>query len=223
MGCVRAHRNEALLVESAQHFGLGLQAHVADFVEKQRTAVGALERAALLRRPAGDGAVAIAEELALDVVLGNGGAVQLNENAVAAQASGVDGAGDQLFARAGFAINENAAVGGRHERDLLAESAGLDAFAGDLRFERKLAAEFDVFGAQSAGFDRIFDDDERALEHQRLFKEVEGAEFGGFHGGLDGGVAGDDDDLGTRRGIERAQLAPAHRCRRDRAARCRAA
>ena len=31
------------------------------------------------------------------------------------------------------------------------------------------------------------------LDGQRLFEKIEGAQFGGFHRGLDGAVAGDDD------------------------------
>ena len=36
----RSHRSEALFVERAQHLGLRLQAHVADFVEEERSAIG---------------------------------------------------------------------------------------------------------------------------------------------------------------------------------------
>ena len=121
MGCVAPTGDEALFVERAQHLGLRLEAHVADFVEKKRAAVGAFESAAFFRRPAGDGAVPIAEELALDEVLGDGRAVQLDEDAVAAQALRVDGARDELLAGAGFAIDQHAAIGGRHELDLLAQ------------------------------------------------------------------------------------------------------
>jgi hypothetical protein len=38
-----AHRFEALLFEGAEDLGLGLEAHVADFVQEQRAAVGFLE------------------------------------------------------------------------------------------------------------------------------------------------------------------------------------
>ena len=41
--------------------------------------------------------------------------------------------------------------------------------------------------------DRILHHDERALEHQRLFQKVEGAQLGGPDGGFDGRVAGDHD------------------------------
>ena len=70
------------------------------------------------------GAVAVAEELGFDVVLGDGGAVELDEDAIFAEGLGVHGAADQLLAGAGFAVDEDAAVGGGHELDLLAQ--GLD-------------------------------------------------------------------------------------------------
>src|SRR5258708_6086991 len=66
-----------------------------------------------------------------DAVLGDGGAVELDEEAVAAEGLGVDGAGDELFTGAGFAEDEDAAVGGGHELDLLAESFDGDGLAGD--------------------------------------------------------------------------------------------
>ena len=113
---------------------MSLQAHVADFVEEEGAAVGALEGAAFfggLVGAAGAGAVAVAEEFGLDEVFGDGGAVELDEDAVAAQGLGVHGAGDEFFAGAGFAEDEDAAVGGGHELDLLAEGFDGDGLAGD--------------------------------------------------------------------------------------------
>ena len=116
IGLVAAHRREALLVERAQNFGLRLQAHVADFIQEQRAAVGLLELAFLVGGGAGKRAFAMAEQLALDQVFRNGGAVHLDEHLVLAQAVRVDGVGHQFFAGARFAIDQHAAVGGRHER-----------------------------------------------------------------------------------------------------------
>src|SRR5262249_31461757 len=45
---VRTDGFEALFFENAEHFGLRAEAHVADFVEEQRTAVGLLELADLI-------------------------------------------------------------------------------------------------------------------------------------------------------------------------------
>ena len=103
---------------------------------KSDTAVGAFEGAALLGRAAGLRAVAIAEEFRLDVRLGDGGAVQLDEDAVAAQALGMNGARDEFLAGAGFAVDEHAAVGRRHEANLLAQRLDGNAFAGEHRTPR---------------------------------------------------------------------------------------
>src|SRR5207344_1135249 len=61
----------------SQHFGLGLGAHVADFVEEDRPAVGLLELPHLLLGGAGERAFLVAEQLGLDQIFRNGGAVDL--------------------------------------------------------------------------------------------------------------------------------------------------
>ncbi len=197
-----ADRREQLLVERRQHLGLRLQAHVADLVEKQRAAVGALQHAGLLGRPSGARTVAIAEQLRLDVILGNCRAVHLNEDAVAAQAFGVNGARDQSLARARFAVDQHAAIGRCHQLDLLAQRLERHAFAGEHGADVELPLELDVLGAQPLRLDRIFEHDQRAVERERFLKKVVGAEFGGLDGGLDGAVATDDDHLGPRLGRE---------------------
>ena len=145
--------------------------------------------------PPGCIAVAIAEELGLDVRFGDGGAVELDKDAIAAQAFGVNGAGDELLAGARLAIDEHAAVGGRHQLDLLAQRLQRHAFTSEHGRCTELALELLVFRAQAARLDGVLDDDQRAVERERLLKKVVGAELGGFHGGLDGAVAADDDDF----------------------------
>ena len=98
-----------------------LQAHVADLVQEKRAAVGLLELSDLVFVRAGEDALAVAEQLALDQLLRNGGAVHLDEGLFGAQALGVDGVGHQLLARAALAVDQDAAVGGGHQRDLLAQ------------------------------------------------------------------------------------------------------
>src|SRR3984885_16202162 len=56
-----ANREKALFVESAQDFGLGLETHVADFVEEEGSTVGAFEGPAFFCGAAGDGSVTVAE------------------------------------------------------------------------------------------------------------------------------------------------------------------
>ena len=103
---VRA-RSEPLdlaLLEHAQHLGLGLRAHVADFVEEDRAAVGLLELADLLLGGAGERAFLVTEQLRLDQLLRNRRAVHLHEALAAAQAVAVNRPRDQLLADAALAL-----------------------------------------------------------------------------------------------------------------------
>ncbi len=150
--------------------------------------------------------MAVAEELGFDVVLGDGGAVELDEGAVFAQGFGVHGAADEFFAGAGLAEDEDAAVGGGHELDLLAEGLHGDAVAGDGGLGGELAGELVVVLAQAAGLHGVLEDDEGAVEREGLFEEVVGAELGGADGGFDGAVAADDDDLGDAVGRKLADV-----------------
>ena len=68
----RPRRPEPLdlaLLQDAQHLGLRLGAHVADFVEEDRAAVGLLELADLLLGRAGERPLLVAEQLRLDQLL----------------------------------------------------------------------------------------------------------------------------------------------------------
>jgi hypothetical protein len=60
---------ELVLLEHAQDLGLRARAHVADFVEEQRAAVGLLEAADALLVGAGERALLVAEQLRLEQVL----------------------------------------------------------------------------------------------------------------------------------------------------------
>jgi hypothetical protein len=158
---------EALFVEGAEDFGLRFEAHVADFVEEEGSAVGALEGAAFfcgLVGTAGSGAVAVAEELGFDEVFRDGGAVELDEDAVAAEGFGVHGAGDEFFAGAGLAEDEDPTVGGGHELDLLAEGFHGHGLAGDGAFDGELAGELLVVFAELVALDGVAEDEEGAVE-----------------------------------------------------------
>ena len=124
-----ADRLHRLLLQHAQHLGLRLQAHVADFVEEDRAAVGDLELAPPVVDRAGEGAAHVAEQLAFDQLLGNGRAVHLDERRRLAAAQRVDRAGDQLLARPVLAVDQHAAVGRRRHRHLLAQLAHRVALA----------------------------------------------------------------------------------------------
>src|SRR5882762_128757 len=57
---------KALLFQHAQYFGLCAQAHVADFVKKERAAVGFFELADLVFACTGEAALYVPEKLGLD-------------------------------------------------------------------------------------------------------------------------------------------------------------
>src|SRR5713101_155162 len=114
-------RLKALLFEDAQDFGLRAEAHVADFVEEERAAVGLLELADLVLEGAGEAALDVAEQFGLDELFRDGGAIDFHEGAFVAQAGRVQRARHQLLARAALAIDEDAAVGGSGDGDLLAQ------------------------------------------------------------------------------------------------------
>ncbi len=187
-----------------QDLGLHLEAHITDLVEEKGATIGALEGAAFFRGLAGNSSMAIAKEFAFDEVFRDGGAVQLDEDAVAAGTAGVDGACDQLLAATRLAEDQHPAVGRRHQLDLLAQRLDRDALAGDRDAGIELAVKLLVLLAQPPRIDRILYQDEGAVERQRLLEKVEGAELGRAHRSLDRAVAGDDDDL--RLAIERVNL-----------------
>ena len=98
-----ADRLELALLEHAQQLRLQADADRADLVEEDRAAMGEGELAALVPDGPGEGAADVAEQLRFEQVLGNGGAVHLDERTLAAGAAGMDGTGDQLLARARLA------------------------------------------------------------------------------------------------------------------------
>ena len=108
---VRADAGDLAAFQHAQQLDLRGQRHVADFVQKQRAAVGVLELAHAIGRGVGKRPAHVAEQLALQDVLAQGGAVERHERLVLARAVLMDGLGDQLLARAGVALDQHAGVG----------------------------------------------------------------------------------------------------------------
>ena len=70
-----------------------------------------LETAGTTRDGAGERAALVAEQLALQEPTRDGGAVDVDERAGGVRAAPVNGARDQLFAGAGFAIDHHRGIG----------------------------------------------------------------------------------------------------------------
>ena len=90
--------------------------HVADFVEKQRALGGGFEEAGLVAIRSGERAAHVAEELALEERLDDGGAVEDDVLAFDA-AAGMQRARDQVLAGPGGSLDERGAVVRRDAAD----------------------------------------------------------------------------------------------------------
>ena len=197
-GFFTADRSEALLIERAQHLGLRLQAHVTDFVEKQRSSMRLLEFAFFFRGGAGKRALTVAKHLAFDQIFRDGGAVDLDEGLVFAQALRVHRTRDQFFSRPRLAIDEHAPVGWGHESNLLSQRFHGHAVADNHVAGEQLLLQVRYFAAQLPRGHGVADQDQQFVDRERLFQEVVGAKLGGADRCLNGGVPGDHDDFGRR-------------------------
>jgi hypothetical protein len=91
------------LLEHAQELGLKRGLQVADLVEKEGPAVGELEAPGLRLGRASEGALFVAEQLALDQRGRECGAVDGDQRRVTTRAPRVERPGEELLAAAGLA------------------------------------------------------------------------------------------------------------------------
>ena len=101
---------EDALLQQPEQAGLGLEGQIPDFVQKQGAPVRQLALALLLGHSAGEGALLVAEQLAVDQGLGHGAAVDGHERARAAPAPLVQQARGHALAGAGLAEEEDGQV-----------------------------------------------------------------------------------------------------------------
>jgi hypothetical protein len=95
------------------------EGYFADLVEKQRASIGELEAAGLVFECAGERALHVAEEFALEETFGHRAAVQFDHRTVASRTSLVDGSRDQLLSGAAFSGDEHGRVGRRDQLNLV--------------------------------------------------------------------------------------------------------
>src|SRR5262249_54016635 len=115
---------EGPLLEDAEELGLALGGELADLVEEQGPAVGELEPPDLALGGAGERALLVTEELALEGRLGERGARRADERPARAPAAVVDRRRAHLLARARLAGDEHRRIGRRHLGDEALELAG---------------------------------------------------------------------------------------------------
>src|SRR5207247_9087940 len=107
-----AHRGHDAFRQHAEELGLRHEAHVPDLVEEQGARVGRLEAPLAVGHRAREGALDVAEHLALDQLSGNRRAVELDERAVAAGGEGVDRVRGGLLVGPTLPRDEDTAIGG---------------------------------------------------------------------------------------------------------------
>ena len=154
--------------------------------------MGRLEHPAPVGVSAGERALHVAEHLALDQLGRDGGAVELDEGALAPRREGVDGAGDQLLAGAALAPDEHAALGGGRHLDQLVDPthgrrAAHHAEPGPVRGRLRVGLALGVRRGHHA-----LEHAAQAVARHRLLQEVGRAVAHGLHGLAHAAVAGDD-------------------------------
>ena len=102
-----AERGDFAGLEEAEKLGLEVEAEFADFVEEEGAVAGGADEAEVVAVGAGEGAAAVAEELAFEQVARNGGAVERDERLLGAVGEVVNGAGEDLLAGAAFAGDQH--------------------------------------------------------------------------------------------------------------------
>ena len=196
---VRADAGDLAVLQHPQELDLRGQRHVAHLVEEERAAVGVFELAHAVRRGVGEGPFDVAEQLALQNVLAQGGTVQGHEGLVLPRAVLVDGLGDELLAGAGLALDEQRGVGGGDAFQPLDDVAHLAAVA-DHAFEAEFLVQppvqFQVGPPQPRTVDGPLRGRAKLVNVQRLGQVVEGPFLHGLDGRRDRTEAGQQDDLG---------------------------
>ena len=167
--------------------------HVADLVEQDRTAVRLLEQATAVLARIGVGPAAIAEELALEELLGDRGAVHGNEGAPAPGASGVKGAREKLLSGAALAEQEHGGCGGSGSEDHVDRGLHGRALGDDPgRLAERLAVVHQLFELAPLA-ERARDGGEELLHAKRLGDVMKSPRLDRIHGTLDRPEGGRDD------------------------------
>src|SRR5581483_6906600 len=116
-----ADRANLVLLNRAKQFALRLRAHLGDFVEKQGSTLGGAEETEIFDVGSAERSAFVAEQLAFDQVLWDGGAVEGDERAVGVRAAFVDRARNQLLAGPAFPDNQDGSAGAACRLDFFIE------------------------------------------------------------------------------------------------------
>ncbi len=184
-------------LEGPQELDLGPRRHLPDLVEEKGAALGQLEHALLVGDGARERAAHVAEELALEEVLRQGGAVDGDEGMVPARPLEMDGPGGHLLARPALPRDEHGRVGRGHlldeDIDLLHRPALADHMLEPVAV-LEVPLEEHVLLLEAPRGQPPADDDLQLLDVERLDDVVERPRLEGLDGLGDAAVSGDQDD-----------------------------
>src|SRR5262245_21563498 len=147
-----ADRFEFLLLKHAQELDLRLERQLADFIEKERSAVRQLETADPPVDGARERAFYVAEQLAFDQARRDRAAVHLHQRPMFTAAAAVQRAGNQLLAGPRFTRDQHGGVGSGHALDFLEdrdESAASSHHLVEPVFRPDFLLEVHVLGMQA--------------------------------------------------------------------------
>ncbi len=172
----------AALLEGAQEYALRLRAHLTELLNEKDSAFCTLESSGLR---------AVAEQLALRVLVRQVAAHHGDERSACLCALAGEKAREQLAAAAGLAREQRVRAVLRDASELLAQRAYRLALAGGGDVLHGYAAPLALVAPNG---ERSFHGAQQLRERDGLLDEVDGAETRGFHGRVDGAVARHHDD-----------------------------
>ena len=193
---IRTNPLHLALLESAQKLGLQRNGHFADFIKKERSAIGLDKAAVPPSFRACKRAFLMAEQFGFEQVLGKGRAVYRNQRFCGARTGPVQGSRHQLLARAGFSSNKDCRFRGRNGFDKSEHGLHGRALAQNLRVLfvlAQLAPELAVFHAVPRTLDALAQRFPEKIEIQRLHKIVIGPDAQGIHRCFHGRIRSHED------------------------------
>ena len=208
-----SHTPDLPVLQGPEELRLGFGADLGDLVEEEGPPLRRLEQADLPAHRAREGAALVAEQLALEEAVGEGGAVDGKERRAAAAAHRVDVPGDHLLpgpALPGQQDDGVASCDARQDPLDFPDGAMVPDDGGGPR--KETLREDTMRLPQPQVLDRPFDDDQEARPVDRFLEVVVRPPLDRLDGRLDRPVRAVQDDRGPRRPApDRVdQLFPAH-------------
>ncbi len=171
----------------------------ADFVEEEGAAIGEFEAADFALVCAGEGTAFVAKQFTFKQIVGERGAVDGDKRLVGAGGEAVERAGDEFFACAGGALDEDGGLCGGDLFDQFEDAADGFGAANDGAFGLD-AVEFGaqglVFGDELAALDGLAGGLDEDGAFDGFFNKIASAVLHRFDSALDGPERGHEDHVG---------------------------